>query len=75
MSGVSALSNAERVVIKIGSALLVDAKTDTVNASFIEGIAADVAHLKQRGASVVIVSSGAVALGPCSRGNAHVTAA
>lgn len=63
MYDASALNNAERVVIKIGSALLVDAKTDTVNASFIEGIAADVAHLKQRGASVVIVSSGAVALG------------
>jgi glutamate 5-kinase len=57
------LANARRVVIKIGSALFVDQEKGTLDRAWLEGVCADVAELKRRGADVIIVSSGAVALG------------
>jgi glutamate 5-kinase len=57
------LANARRVVIKIGSALFVDQQTGAMNRSWLEGVCADVADLRRAGKEVVIVSSGAVALG------------
>ena len=57
------LSGAKRVVIKIGSALLVDRETGALRADWLKGLAADVAALKAAGADVILVSSGAIALG------------
>jgi glutamate 5-kinase len=57
------LANARRVVIKIGSALFVDQEKGTLDRVWLEGVCADVVELRRRGAEVIIVSSGAVALG------------
>ena len=57
------LSDARRLVVKIGSALLVDAKTGKLRRDWLEGVAADLAALKARGVEIVLVSSGAIALG------------
>jgi glutamate 5-kinase len=57
------LANARRIVIKIGSALFIDQQTGAMNRAWLEGVCADVADLRRAGKDVVIVSSGAVALG------------
>jgi glutamate 5-kinase len=61
--GVARLAKARRVVVKVGSALLVEASTGRVNRSWLETLAADLAAMRERGQEVVIVSSGAIALG------------
>lgn len=53
---------AKRLVIKIGSALLVDRKTG-LKQGWLSALAMDVAEAKLRGADVVLVSSGSIALG------------
>jgi len=60
---VKRLIHAKRVVIKIGSALLVDEAHGTVHRKWLQTLAADVARLKARGQEVVLVSSGAIAVG------------
>jgi glutamate 5-kinase len=62
-AALSPLSRARRVVLKFGSALMVDAETGTTRAAWLASVAADVAKLRADGVPVVIVSSGAVALG------------
>jgi glutamate 5-kinase len=57
------LANARRLVIKIVSALFIDQQTGTLDRPWLEGVCADVAELRKEGKEVVIVSSGAVALG------------
>ena len=57
------LTDAKRVVIKVGSALLVDGLKGRLNRAWLEGFAADVARLRKRGQDVILVSSGAIALG------------
>jgi glutamate 5-kinase len=57
------ISSSNRIVIKIGSALLTDEKSGTVRQDWLDGIAIDVAGLISSGKEVVIVSSGAIALG------------
>lgn len=57
------LSDAKRIVVKIGSALLVDAKTGALKSDWLASLADDVAWLKAQGADVVLVSSGSIALG------------
>ena len=57
------LLQARRVVIKIGSALLVEQATGRLNRAWMETLAADVARLRARGQEVLLVSSGAIALG------------
>jgi glutamate 5-kinase len=58
-----ALAKAKRVVVKIGSALLVDRATGRLNQNWLKSLAEDIAALKTRGQEVIIVSSGAIALG------------
>ncbi|MGH8178852.1 MAG: glutamate 5-kinase [Steroidobacter sp.] len=62
-SSASPLLRARRVVIKVGSALLVDAATGHLNRVWLETLATDVAELRRRGQEVLLVSSGAIALG------------
>ncbi|MCC0076761.1 MAG: glutamate 5-kinase [Rhodobacter sp.] len=57
------LRKARRLVIKIGSALLVDGKSGALRQDWLRGLAQDVAEAKARGADVVLVSSGSIALG------------
>ena len=57
------LSGYRRVVIKIGSALLVEGRTGTLKRGWMESVAADVARLRASGAGVLLVSSGAIAMG------------
>ena len=54
---------AKRVVIKIGSALLVDRVTGRLRATWLNSLADDVAALAAEGKDVILVSSGAIALG------------
>jgi glutamate 5-kinase len=64
----SRLSAAKRIIIKVGSALLVDQKTGAIKASWLNSLVDDVADLKIAGADVILVSSGAIALGRRSLG-------
>jgi glutamate 5-kinase len=57
------LQRARRVVIKVGSALLVDAASGRLNRAWLETLVADVVRLHRQGKEVVLVSSGAIALG------------
>ncbi|MEZ5839212.1 MAG: glutamate 5-kinase [Hyphomicrobiales bacterium] len=52
-----------RIVIKIGSSLLVDQKKGALKRTWLESLADDVADLREHGIEVVLVSSGAIALG------------
>jgi glutamate 5-kinase len=62
-AGESRLAAARRVVVKVGSALLVEKSTGRVNRAWLESLADDIAALRGRGQEVVLVSSGAIALG------------
>ena len=62
-AGGSRLAAARRVVVKVGSALLVDPATGRLNRTWLDALADDVATLRARGQEVVLVSSGAIALG------------
>jgi len=55
--------NARRVVVKIGSALLVDRTTRQLKTAWLNSLADDVAALVADGKDVIVVSSGAIALG------------
>ncbi len=59
----SALDHADRIVIKIGSQLLVDPETGHVHRRWLETLADDIATLRSQGKEVTIVSSGAIAIG------------
>jgi glutamate 5-kinase len=50
-------------VVKVGSALLVDGSAGRLNRSWLETLVADLASLRRRGKDVILVSSGAIALG------------
>lgn len=63
MTATPALSDFRRVVIKVGSALLVDSARGRLRHGWLAALAEDVAELRQRGADVLVVSSGAIALG------------
>ncbi|MGG5811426.1 glutamate 5-kinase [Falsiroseomonas sp. CW058] len=56
------LRAARRIVVKIGSALVVDEATAAPRETWLAGVAADVAAMRARGVEVILVSSGAIAL-------------
>ena len=59
----SPLATARRIVVKVGSALLVDQATGRLNRAWLETLIEDLRRLRRRGQQVILVSSGAVALG------------
>lgn len=59
---IPSLKAAKRVVIKIGSALIVDPATAAPREAWLRGVVEDVANLIAAGTEVIIVSSGAIAL-------------
>src|SRR5258708_7621281 len=59
----SPLITACRVVVKVGSALLVDARSGHLKRAWLEALIEDLLRLRRRGQQVILVSSGAIALG------------
>jgi glutamate 5-kinase len=57
------LSKARRIVVKVGSALLVDSGAGLLKREWLASLADDVAALKHQKKEIIIVSSGAIALG------------
>jgi len=57
------LSSAKLVVVKVGSALLVDSERGTLRRSWMQSLCGDVVSLRLEGKNVILVSSGAIALG------------
>lgn len=53
---------AQRIVVKIGSALVVDQDEAAPRAAWLDSVAADIQALRARGTDVIVVSSGAIAL-------------
>ena len=66
MDTVNRLLKAKRVVIKIGSAMLVDGQG--LRKEWLRSLARDIADMKSRGTDVCVVSSGAIALGRVALG-------
>jgi glutamate 5-kinase len=58
----AALTAARRVIVKIGSALLV-AEDGEIRRSWLDALVDDIARCRQRGQEVIIVTSGAIAVG------------
>jgi glutamate 5-kinase len=67
------LTQARRIVVKVGSALLVDAESARVNRAWLETLIDDLLRLRKRGQRVILVSSGAIALGRRRLGLKHGT--
>src|SRR5829696_6429566 len=57
------LADFRRIVVKVGSSLLVDASAGRLQHAWLEALAEDIAALHQRGRDLLVVSSGAIALG------------
>jgi glutamate 5-kinase len=57
------LQSAKRIVVKIGSALLIDPASGQLRRDWLKMLCADAAALKRDGKDVILVSSGAIALG------------
>lgn len=62
------LSRAKRIILKFGSSLMTDGDTGQARHKWLASVASDVVALRAKGVDVVIVSSGAVALGRGSLG-------
>ena len=59
----ASLASAKRLIVKIGSALLVDEESGGIRRKWLDALADDVAALRERGTDVILVSSGAIAVG------------
>ena len=57
------IAKARRLVVKVGSSLLIGGEGEGARTAWLAGLAEDITALRQGGASVIVVSSGAVALG------------
>jgi len=57
------LAGTKRLIVKIGSALLIDEATGELRRAWLEALIEDVTRLRQKGSEVLIVTSGAVGLG------------
>ena len=57
------LAAARRIVVKVGSSLLVDERTGSADRAWLAAFAADAARMRARGQQLLIVSSGSIALG------------
>jgi len=61
-SAAAALAAARRIVLKIGSALLV-AQDGEIRRAWLDALVADVARCRRRGQELIVVTSGAIAVG------------
>ena len=62
-AGTARLADAKRIVVKIGSALLVDEASGKLKRDWLDALVDDVALCRSRGQEVILVSSGAIAVG------------
>ena len=62
------LAEARRIVLKIGSSLFVDQESGALDRAWLEALCVDVAEMHENGQDVIIVSSGAIALGASQLG-------
>ncbi|HEY0184763.1 MAG TPA: glutamate 5-kinase [Rhodopila sp.] len=62
MTALPDIAACHRLVVKIGSALVVDQDQAAPRTAWLESVAADIATLRARGTDVIVVSSGAIAL-------------
>lgn len=69
---VSPLQSAKRIVVKIGSALLVDTQGAKLRDGWLSSVSEDIAAWRESGIEVIVVSSGAIAL---ARTHLNITAA
>ena len=63
MDALNPVVSARRLVIKVGSSILIDAETGRADEAWLNAFASDVARLTRRGQQIVVVSSGSIALG------------
>ncbi len=63
MADLPDLNRFNKVVVKVGSSLLVDREAGALKREWLDALAHDIAALHKRGAEVLVVSSGAIALG------------
>jgi glutamate 5-kinase len=59
---IPSLATAKRIVIKIGSALIVDPETAAPREAWLRGVVEDIAGLAAKGTEIIVVSSGAISL-------------
>src|ERR1700738_3513992 len=57
------LNTFRRIVVKVGSSLLIDSDAGEVRTSWLGALAADLAKLHREGRELLVVSSGSIALG------------
>ena len=57
------LSDFRRIVVKVGSSLLVDAAAGKLKEAWLLSLADDIAKLHSEGRDIIVVSSGSIALG------------
>ena len=71
----ASLASYSRIAIKIGSSLLVSETNGNINQKWLVSLAKDIAWLRKNGAQILIISSGAIALGRKRLGlkNANLT--
>ncbi|MDZ4735895.1 MAG: glutamate 5-kinase [Rhodospirillaceae bacterium] len=69
--GKPGLAGAKRLIVKIGSALLVEQESGAIHRKWLDALADDVAALRAKGTEIVIVSSGAIAVGRRHLGLTH----
>ncbi len=62
------LDRFNRIVVKVGSSLLVDRARGALKQEWLDALVADLAALHARGADILVVSSGAIALGRTGHG-------
>jgi glutamate 5-kinase len=67
-ASLTALQKARRVILKFGSSLITDTASGQARLAWLDSVAEDIADLRQKGVEVIIVTSGAVALGRGSLG-------
>lgn len=63
MTPTDLIKSSKRIIVKIGTAILVDEKTGAPKQEWLNKVADDIAELINQGKEVIIVSSGAIALG------------
>ena len=60
---IESINKAKRIVLKVGSSLIVNPTTGNINSTWVENLANDILFLLNKNKEVLIVSSGAIALG------------
>ena len=60
---IESINKAKRIVLKVGSSLIVNPNTGNINSAWVENLANDILFLLNNNKEILIVSSGAIALG------------